>query len=63
MAKRHQTVLGAVVQGVRGMKTEMDKGSGFGQFLKKPITGVALVMAREGIDGLGIAFELARRSR
>ena len=44
------------------MKTEMDKGSGFGQFLKKPITGVVLVMAREGIDGLGIAFELARRS-
>ena len=44
------------------MKREMDDGSGFGQFLKKPITGVVLVLAREGIDGLGIAFELARRA-
>ena len=44
------------------MKTGMIAKCGFGQLLKKPIEGVVLVVAREDVDGLGLAFEIARRA-
>lgn len=43
------------------MKTEMSGACGFGQLLNKPTEGVILVLAREEVDGLGLAFEIARR--
>ena len=44
------------------MKTEMVTECGFGQLLNKPTEGVVLVLAREDVDGLGLAFEIARRA-
>lgn len=44
------------------MKTGMIAKCGFGQLLNKPIEGVVLVLAREDVDGLGLAFEIARRT-
>lgn len=44
------------------MKTGMIAKCGFGQLLNKPIEGVVLVSAREDVDGLGLAFEIARRA-
>ena len=44
------------------MKTGMIAKCGFGQLLNKPIEGVVLVLAREDVDGLGLAFEIARRA-
>lgn len=34
---------------------------GFGQMLGRPLSGVVLVMSRCELDGLGLAFEIARR--
>lgn len=35
---------------------------GFGQLLSKPTEGVVLVLAREEVVGLGLTFEIARRT-
>lgn len=44
------------------MKTEMVTECGFGQLLNKPTEGVVLVLAREDVEGLGLAFEIARKA-